>query len=171
MSLLNSVKNYMWGVDPYEDYDDYNGDYANDTQYEMEADEFEQYKANRKSEKTSKKSVASEKNTEESNIVSLYDNQKSYVVITTPKNINDSLIIIDNVKDNKLCIVNLEGVTFEEAQKIADFLSGAVYALSGEIKRISNDIFVCASANVDITGAIEETLKSTKNGNLPMFTI
>ncbi len=163
MSLVQKVKDYMYGIDEYGEGNEYEEPYYNGYEYddEQEQEEVKQVR------KPAKKTTEPQKETVSSNIIKLPNNQKSYVVISTPKNIGDSLLIIDSVKDSKLCIVNLEGVGQEDAQKIADFLSGAVYALNGEIQRVSNDIFVCAADNVDITGAIKETLKSSSTGILP----
>ena len=48
-------------------------------------------------------------------------------------------------------IINLENIDQEIARKIFDFLSGATYALNGNIQKIANNIFVFAPDNVDIT--------------------
>ncbi len=167
MSLLARVKNYMYGIDVYDEYEYENSSYYGD---EEEVQEDLETIKTKKATRTTKKQNETQGDSKSPKIVDLHHNQKSYVVIATPKNINDSVLIIDSVKDTKLCIVNLEGVEQENAQKIADFLSGAIYALNGEIQRVSNDIFVCAAANVDISGAIEATLKSSNSGILPWLT-
>ena len=37
------------------------------------------------------------------------------------------------------------------AQRILDFISGAVYALGGDIKKAARNIFVVAPSNVEVT--------------------
>ena len=49
------------------------------------------------------------------------------------------------------------------ARRIVDFLSGAVYALDGDIQKVSNGIFVIAPNNVGILG---DDLAGSK-GNFP----
>ena len=39
-------------------------------------------------------------------------------------------------------ILNLEGLDLEIAQRIIDFTSGAAYAISGNLQKISNYIFL-----------------------------
>ena len=46
---------------------------------------------------------------------------------------------------------NLENLETDVARKIFDFLSGATYALNGNVQKIANNIFLFAPANVDIT--------------------
>ena len=80
------------------------------------------------------------------------------VVIYYPKNINDAALAGDGLKEKKILIVNLENVNKEDAQRIADFLSGAAYNANGSIEKISSDIFVVAPENVNISGEFKEEL-------------
>lgn len=164
MAIVDKIRDYINGGDYYDE--DY---YDEEEGYYDEEEVVEDYREERKSKpvrnKTNSRTIS--KSIDESNVVNLPTNQKSYVVISAHKNIDDSVIVIDSVKDNKLCIVNLEGIDQENAQRIADFLSGAIYAVNGEIQRVSNDIFVCAPANVDISGILAETLKTSGTGILP----
>jgi cell division inhibitor SepF len=51
--------------------------------------------------------------------------------------------------------VNLESLNKENAQRVIDFLSGAVYALDGNIQKISSGIFIVVPLNVDIMGDLK----------------
>ena len=44
-----------------------------------------------------------------------------------------------------------------QAQRIVDFLSGSVYALNGNIQRVSHGIFLIAPQNVDILGGMKRS--------------
>ena len=80
------------------------------------------------------------------------------VVIYYPKNINDAALAVDGLKEKKILIVNLENVNKDDAQRIADFLSGAAYNANGSIEKISSDIFVVAPENISISGEFKEEL-------------
>ena len=82
------------------------------------------------------------------------------VVISYPKVVDDAATACDYIKQNKTCIINLEGIDRIVAQRIADFLGGAAYAINGDIQRISADIFIIAPSNVNITGELKEELKA-----------
>ena len=56
----------------------------------------------------------------------------------------------DILKSRKPIVVNLESVEKNVARRIIDFLSGAVYALDGDIQKVSNGIFIIAPNNVNI---------------------
>jgi cell division inhibitor SepF len=56
--------------------------------------------------------------------------------------------------------MNLESVDREVARRIVDFLSGAVYALDGNIQKVSNGIFLIAPYNVGIMGDFKDELRN-----------
>ena len=43
----------------------------------------------------------------------------------------------------------------DTAKKIFDFLSGATYALSGNVQKVASNIFIFAPENVDINSSVE----------------
>ena len=63
--------------------------------------------------------------------------------------------LVDNLKSRKPVIVNLERLESDTARKIFDFLSGATYALNGNVQKVANNIFVFAPENVDINSSVE----------------
>jgi len=73
------------------------------------------------------------------------------MLLVKPKDHADAQIIIDSLKVRRPVIVNLENNDFSEAQRVIDFVSGAVYALGGEVKEISKKIFAIVPANVGFT--------------------
>ena len=91
---------------------------------------------------------------------------KMSVMISHPTDVNDATYVSEYIKDNKACIVNLEGLDRAVAQRIADFLGGAVYALNGEIQRVSKDIFLVAPASVSISDGVKNELNRAGFGFL-----
>lgn len=74
------------------------------------------------------------------------------MIVYHPVSYEDTQNIIDNIKNRKPVIVNMEELEIECAQRILDFLSGAVYALNGTMSKISRGIFVVAPNNCDVVG-------------------
>ena len=72
---------------------------------------------------------------------------------------DDTQNIIDNLKNRKPIIVNLDSLEQDLAQRVLDFMSGAVYALDGTIQKVSRSIFVLVPSNIDIVGNIPEDFK------------
>lgn len=74
------------------------------------------------------------------------------VCIMKPTSFDDSKDICDMLLTGRACVVNLEGFDVDVAQRIMDFISGAVYSLNGKLHQISNYIFIISPDNVDISG-------------------
>ena len=82
------------------------------------------------------------------------------MVVIEPKNIDECRKLIDNLKANKPVIINLEKVETDLARKMFDFLSGATYALSGNIQRINQNIYLFAPHNVNIKAMVDRTTEA-----------
>ena len=79
------------------------------------------------------------------------------MVVIEPKNLDECKKLVDNMRAFKPIIVNLERVETDTARKMFDFLSGATYALNGNVQKVANNIFVFAPANVDISADALQT--------------
>ncbi|MEH7492970.1 cell division protein SepF [Neobacillus niacini] len=94
------------------------------------------------------------------NIVSLQSVQKaSKVILVEPRVYAEAQDITDHLKNRRAVVVNLQRIDHEEGRQIVDFLSGAVYALGGDIQKIGSSIFLCTPDNVEISGNISELVK------------
>ncbi len=87
-----------------------------------------------------------------SNVVSLPSAAQLKMIVYHPISYEDTQNIIDNLKSRKPVIVNMEELELDCAQRILDFMAGAIYALSGTIYKISRGIFVVAPTNYDVIG-------------------
>jgi cell division inhibitor SepF len=92
-------------------------------------------------------------------VVNIHSSSYIKVVIYQPVSYDDTQTIIDNLKNRKPVVVNLETLDIDLAQRVLDFMSGAVYSLDGTIQKISKAIFILAPSNVDIAGNIPDELK------------
>jgi len=77
------------------------------------------------------------------------------LVVIEPEGFEECPKLVDSLKTRKPIIINLEKIESETARKIFDFLSGATYALNGNVQKVANNIFVFAPENVDISSSIE----------------
>ena len=77
------------------------------------------------------------------------------LIVIEPKAFDECPRLVDNLKSKKPVIINLEKLESDTARKIFDFLSGATYALNGNVQKIANNIFVFAPENVDIAANVE----------------
>ncbi len=63
----------------------------------------------------------------------------------------------------KIHIMTLEGFDTEQAQRIIDFISGAVFAIEGKFNRISRYIFICSPGSIDISQDMEDISKNVSS--------
>lgn len=105
------------------------------------------------------------KNQSTNKIVNLNSaSSKLKVIVMQPENFEDAQEICDYLKEKKPTVINLESVEKENAQRVIDFLSGAVYALEGTIQKVANGIFIVAPRTIDIMNTdLNDEFKS-KNG-------
>ncbi|MEH7255731.1 cell division protein SepF [Neobacillus niacini] len=135
MTIKSKLKTFFFLDD---DYDDHNQD---------ENEKVEPLKVQKQSSKPQ-------------NIVSLQSVQKAAkVILVEPRVYAEAQDITDHLKSRRAVVVNLQRIGHEEGRQIVDFLSGAVYALNGDIQKIGSSIFLCTPDNVEISGNISELVK------------
>ncbi len=101
------------------------------------------------------------KKSQQNKVVNIHTNNQFKVVIMQPETFDEARDICDHLKNKKPVVVNLETISKETAQRIVDFLSGSVYALDGDIQKVSAGIFLVAPNNVDVMGAaFKDDIKS-----------
>ena len=81
---------------------------------------------------------------------------KSQIKTINPKNFNDVKVIANYLRDRIPVVINFEETDTEEAKRIIDFISGTIYAVSGAIKKVSQNVFICAPSNVTVTYTDDE---------------
>lgn len=81
------------------------------------------------------------------------------MIIFRPTAYDQTQGVIDSLKTRKPIIVNLDEIDVAVAQRILDFLSGAVYAIGGDIRKAARNIFVVVPSNVEISTTVDSTEK------------
>jgi cell division inhibitor SepF len=77
------------------------------------------------------------------------------LIIIETKSFDECPKLVDDLKATKPVILNLEKVESDTARKIFDFLSGATYALNGNVQKVANNIFVFAPEGVEVTVSVD----------------
>lgn len=83
------------------------------------------------------------------------------VCVIKPNSVDDAREITETLLSGRTVILNLEGLDLEVAQRIIDFTSGATFAISGNLQKISNYIFLVTPTNVDISGDLQDLLNTS----------
>ena len=93
------------------------------------------------------------------NVINLHSTNTSMrLVITKPYEFAEAEAIVRHIKNKKSVLVNLEETEISEAKRIIDFISGATYALDGNMQKVSPQIFVFAPAQVEINAEMRKEL-------------
>ncbi len=144
MSIVNKMLNLI-GFEATDDYENDlvgNSEFSNSTGFE--ADESETLDVGGKRNK----------------VVKIHTTAQLKLVVMQPENFEEARDIANHLKSKKPVVMNLESVDKEVARRIVDFLSGAVYALDGNIQKVSNGIFLIAPYNVGIMGDFKDELRN-----------
>ena len=80
------------------------------------------------------------------------------VCVIKPTSVDDAREITETLLNNQTVVLNLENLDVEIAQRIIDFISGAAFAISGNLQKISSYIFLVTPTNVDISGDLQDLL-------------
>lgn len=145
--LLNKVFNFVGWEAVEED----------DEEFELQDSD---YKDDVKSEPIQTHFFNTKKQQQSGKVVNIHSANQFKMVVSQPNTFDDAQDICDHLKSKKPIVINLEGIEKSDAQRIIDFLSGAVYALDGSIQKVSSDIFVIAPNNVDVSGDLRDELKN-----------
>ena len=73
------------------------------------------------------------------------------VHIVAPQRFGDAKEIADFLKGNRPVIVNLQVADRDLQRRMIDFCSGVTYALSGEMEKVADEVFLLTPTNVKVS--------------------
>ncbi len=80
---------------------------------------------------------------------------KQEVVLFHAKTFDDAAKAADELRKRKAVILNMENVDKALTRRVVDFLSGAVYALDGSVKKIAQCTYLFCPHNMAVVGDLE----------------
>lgn len=101
--------------------------------------------------------------TKKNNVIKVHSNTDMKVFICEPQKYEDCTKAVDELKNRKVVVLNIEGMELENQKQVFEFIKGAVYALEASIQKISNGIFVIAPNNVQIDGRLSDRFERNFN--------
>jgi len=126
---------------------------------EDEYDYIEEEKIVKENSKVPEQELNSPK-TRKQNVVSLQSVQSSSkMILIEPRVYAEAQEVADHLVNRRTVVVNLQRIQHDQAVRIVDFLSGAVYSIGGDIQRVGRDIFLCTPDNVEVSGNISELME------------
>lgn len=98
------------------------------------------------------KSTVMQMNTEANKLK--LDSNLNKVIIREPNEYSDAQDIADCLKENYPVFINLQRLEKSQAKRVVDFLSGTIYAIDGDIKRVGTNLFLCTPKTVETEGQV-----------------
>ncbi len=88
------------------------------------------------------------------------------VTMIKPNSMDDARTISEYLLEGKAVVLNMEGLHMEIAQRIIDFTSGSIYAIEGDLQKISSYIFIASPSNVELSGDFQNMLSGGADLNV-----
>ena len=82
------------------------------------------------------------------------------VIIRSPQNILEMKELVDHLRSRSTVIMNVEKTEPQLAQRMVDFLSGAVYCIDGDMEKLSSGVIIAVPHGVDITADLRDDIRS-----------
>lgn len=145
MGIKDSFKNFIGLTDEYDDVD-----------YDENEELYEE-------EPLDDLSTAQHSSSNRNNVLKIHSNSDMKLFICEPTKYDECTKAVDELKNRKAVVLNIESLELEDQRQIFEFVKGAVYALEASIQKVSKGIFVIAPLNVQIDGSETEKEKYEKN--------
>ena len=81
------------------------------------------------------------------------------ISIQEPIEYNDGQKVLDSISQARTVVLNLEMPEVAQKRQILDFVCGGVYALKGQIQKVTKDIYVIVPKGVDVDAAIRQSVE------------
>ncbi|NLC26604.1 MAG: cell division protein SepF, partial [Fastidiosipila sp.] len=145
-----------YNYDEYNEFDDYYDELGNDYEDEVaQAGDYSYADPIVESQGEGRRSAG------DSRVVDINEKRyKQQIVIMEPSDIETAQEVCDNVRSGKTVICNIEKIDPKIAQRVIDFITGAAYALRGNVMPISALIFVVAPGTTNIQSSVDKKYQS-----------
>lgn len=123
---------------------------------DLEDEEYEEHEEYEEYEEEMEIPVSTRTKKLNNKVVNIHTNSNMKIVVHEPLSYEEAPSIIDDLKNRKTVIVNLEQLDNNIKRQIFDFINGGLYAMEGNIQKVTKDIFILAPSNVEIDGLKDE---------------
>lgn len=98
-------------------------------------------------------------------VITVQNTPAMQVTMKKPRSPKDAENICEDLLDGKAVVINLEGVASDIAQRIIDITFGAIYAIDGDLQRISNYIVMASPRTVELGGEFAGSIELEDGGS------
>lgn len=83
---------------------------------------------------------------------------KDRISVIEPKSYSEATSIAKRVGQGEVVLINFESLDEMKARRMVDFLTGVVFMIDGDIKRVGNEMFLCTPTNYEINNSSLSTM-------------
>ncbi|MGL4739600.1 MAG: cell division protein SepF [Sarcina sp.] len=153
MEVMNKFKS-MFGFNEEEDFED-------DDYYDEEEDQsYESVTKSAPQQQQQQQQQQFMPATNNSKVVSIHSAADAKVVITRPTKYDESVDICTALRNRNIVIINTSALETKVARRLLDFVSGAAYALDGNLDDIENRVYIVSPSNVHVSNELKSELSS-----------
>ena len=168
----------FFGDDIEDDEDELSEELSNDEKKEVTVEQPQQNQQSKVQQKATVNRVEQEKQPEEKKgIGSLFGvgkkeeitkmpTSKVNVSIIRPKVFEDSRLIADAIKENKVVTFSLEFLEYEVGQRVIDFVSGAAYAMNAHLSKVTDKVLTSIPVGIDYEDIDASLGEESRDSNL-----
>lgn len=169
----------FFGDDIEDDDDELSEELSNDEKKEAATEQPSQNQQAKVQHKTTTNRVEQEKQPEEKKgigslfgvgkkeeITKMASSKVSYVSIIRPKVFEDSRLIADAIKENKVVTFSLEFLEYEVGQRVIDFVSGAAYAMNAHLSKVTDKVLTSIPVGIDYEDIDASLGEESRDSNL-----
>ena len=168
----------FFGDDIEDDEDELSEELSNDEKKEVTVEQPQQNQQSKVQQKATVNRVEQEKQPEEKKgIGSLFGvgkkeeitkmpTSKVNVSIIRPKVFEDSRLIADAIKENKIVTFSLEFLEYEVGQRVIDFVSGAAYAMNAHLSKVTDKVLTSIPVGIDYEDIDASLGEESRDSNL-----
>ena len=88
-------------------------------------------------------------------VLNMSSGTKQEVVLVHAQTFEDAAKAADELRRKRAVILNMENVDKALTRRVVDFLSGAVYAMDGHVKKVAQATYLFCPHNMDVVGDLE----------------
>ena len=178
MGLKRKIMEFF-GDDIEDDDDELSEELSNDEKKEAATEQPSQNQQAKVQHKTTTNRVEQEKQPEEKKgigslfgvgkkeeITKMASSKVSYVSIIRPKVFEDSRLIADAIKENKVVTFSLEFLEYEVGQRVIDFVSGAAYAMNAHLSKVTDKVLTSIPVGIDYEDIDASLGEESRDSNL-----
>ena len=84
------------------------------------------------------------------------------IFIRRPRNQDEARICVDCLRSRRAVVVNLKEVQPDHALRVFDFLTGATYAIGGQLEQAGDGVYLMTPQNIGIMAEEEGSAKTAR---------